>query len=158
MRMGKKDDWDDDWDDDVVVKKQVPEPEGLTTRKILWGLLGVALVAVVVGTIVSRDDYQFEESPPPILGMWTCDDPETPDLWVEFRPQFVIFGTGGTGTQKFRILGIEFERVGEVDRYNVFYRNLAGKEHNKEVVLMPSGNQMRFADQPAVTWSRYQGQ
>jgi len=158
MRTGKKDDWDDDWDEDVVVRKQLPEPEGLTTRKILWGLLGVALVAVVVGSVVSRDDFQFEESPSPILGMWTCDDPQMSDFWVEFRPQFVIFGTGGTGTQKFRILGIKFERVGEVERYKVFYRNLAGREHNKEVVLTPPGNRIRFADQPAVTWTHYEAQ
>jgi hypothetical protein len=157
MRMGKKDDWDDDWDDDVVVKKQPPEPGGLTTRKILWGLLGAALIAVVVGSVISRDKFEFEESPPPILGMWTCDDPETPDLWVEFRPQFVVFGTGGTGTQKFRILGIDFERVGDVERYNVYYRNLAGREHNKEFVLTPPGNRIRFADRPAVTWTRYEG-
>ena len=156
MRMRRKDDWDDDWDDDVVVKKKAPERQGLTTRKILWGLLGVALVAVLVGTIVSRDDYRFEESPPAILGMWTCDDPATPDLWVEFLPRTVVFGTGGTGTQKYRILGVTYERVGDVDRYTVYYRNLAGREHTLEVVLMPSGNQLRFADRPAVTWTRYQ--
>ena len=154
MRMGKKDDWDDDWDDDDV-KQKPPRPEILTTRRILWGLAAVALVAIAVGSVVSRDEYQFRESPSRLLGMWSCEDPERSDIWVEFRPEFVVFGTGGTGILKARILGIKFEQVGDVERYTVFYRDLAGKEHNKEVVLVPPGTSLRFSDEPGVDWTRF---
>lgn len=154
MRMGKKDDWDDDWDDDVV-KKKPPGPELLTTSRILWGLVAVFVVAVIVGSVVSRDEFQFEQSPSRLLGMWSCDDPERSDIWVEFRPEFIVFGTGGTGTLKARILGIKFEQVGEIERYTVFYRDLAGKEHIKEAVLTPAADKLRFAEEPGVDWTRF---
>ena len=150
MRMEKKDDWDA-----ADVKQKPPAPEILTTRRILWGLAAVALVAIAVGSVVSRDEYQFRESPSRLLGMWSCEDPERSDIWVEFRPEFVVFGTGGTGTLKARILGIKFEQVGDVERYTVFYRDLAGKEHNKEVVLAPPGTSLRFSDEPGVDWTRF---
>jgi hypothetical protein len=159
MRTGRRDkrddDWDDDWDDEVRVEEQPSDTNTLSTRTILWGLLLVAVVAVVIGSVVSRDEFQFEESPSRLLGTWICEDPGRSDLWVEFRPQFVIFGTGGTGSLKYRILGIKFEQVGEVERYTVFYRDLAGKEHNREVVVTPPGDSFRFADEPGVKWSRY---
>ena len=155
MRTGEKDDWDDDWEDEVVVGNQPPDEDLLTTRRILWGLVAVAIVAIVVGSVVSRDEFQFEESPSRLVGMWTCDDPEKSDIWVDFRRQFVVFGTGGTGTLKVRILGIKFEQVGELERYTFFVRDLAGKEYNREVVLMPPGNSLRFADEPGVTWTRF---
>ncbi len=150
MRIEKKDDWDA-----ADVKQNPPGPEILTTRRILWGLAAVALVAIAVGSVVSRDEYQFRESPSRLLGMWSCEDPERSDIWVEFRPEFVVFGTGGTGTLKARILGIKFEQVGDVERYTVFYRDLAGKEHNKEVVLAPPGTSLRFSDEPGVDWTRF---
>ncbi len=150
MRMEKKDDWDA-----ADVKQKPPGPEILTTRRILWGLAAVALVAIAVGSVVSRDEYQFRESPSRLLGMWSCEDPERSDIWVEFRPEFVVFGIGGTGMLKARILGIKFEQVGDVERYTVFYRDLAGKEHNKEVVLAPPGTSLRFSDEPGVDWTRF---
>lgn len=155
MRKGRNDDWDDDWDDDVV-EQRLPESEGLSTRKILWGLLGVVLIALVIGSLVSRDEYQFQESPPQLRGMWTCTDPEKSDIWVEFRREFIVFGTGGTGTLKVRILGFKFEQVGGLDRYTVFYRELSGKEYSKEIVMAPPGDTLRFAEDPGVDWARFE--
>jgi len=156
MRMRKTDDWDDDWDDDVVVKKKPPRPEVLTTRRILWGLAVVAIAAIVVGSLLSRDSFDFQEAPSRLVGMWTCVDPERSDLWVEFRGDFVIFGTGGTGTMKYRILGGNVEKVGEIERYKIFFRDLAGKEHNREILLAPPGNSLRFADEPKTNWTRFE--
>jgi hypothetical protein len=155
MRIRRKDDWDDDWDDEVVVKKKPPGPSLLTTRRILWGLAALAVAALLLGSVVSRDEFQFKETPTKLIGMWTCGDPEKSDFWVEFRPQFVIFGTGGTGTMKYRILGFKFEQVGELERYTVFYKDLAGKQHTREIVLPPSGDTLRFADEPGVNWTRF---
>jgi len=156
MRMRSKDEWNDDWDDeDVVVKKEPRGPGVLSTRRILWSLVAVAIVAVVVGSLVARDTFQFKEAPPQLLGMWTCSDPERSDLWLEFRREFVEFGTGGTGTVKYRILGVKFDQVGEISRYDVFYRDLAGKEHNREFLLAASNDTLRLADDPGTDWVRY---
>jgi hypothetical protein len=155
MRMRKTDDWDDDWDDDVVEKKP-PRPDVLTTRTILWGLVVAAIAAVVVGSLLSSDSFDFQEAPSRLVGMWTCADPERSDLWVEFRGDFVIFGTGGTGTMKYRIEGGNMEKVGEIERYKVFFRDLAGKEHNREILLAPPGTSLRFADDPKTSWKRFE--
>lgn len=157
MRIRRRDDWDDDWDDDdeIVVKKKSPGPGILSTRRILWGLAALAVVAVLVGSVVSRDEFQFEETPAELLGMWTCDDPDRSDLWVEFSPQFVTIATGGTGTIKYRVLGIQFDQVGEIAHYSIFLRDLAGKEHIREIMLRPPGDTLRFADEPRVSWKRF---
>jgi len=152
MRMRKT----DDWDDDVVVKKKPQRPDGLTTRRILWGLAVVAIAAVVLGSLLSKDAFDFQEAPSRLVGVWTCEDPERSDLWVEFRGDFVIFGTGGTGTMKYRILGGNVEKVGEIERYKIFFRDLAGKEHNREILLAPPGNSLRFADEPITSWTRFE--
>jgi len=157
MRIRRRDDWDDDWDDDdeIVVKKKAPKSEILTTRRILWGIAVLVVAVVLFGKVVSRDQYQFEKSPAELIGMWTCGDPDRSDLWVEFSPQFVTVATGGTGTIKFRILGVQFDQVGEAAHYTMFLRDLAGKEHSREVVLSPPGNTLRFTDEPRVTWERF---
>ena len=154
--MRKTDDWDDDWDDDVVVKKKPPRPDVLTTRRIFWGLAVVAIAAVVLGSLLSRDAFDFQGAPLRLVGVWTCADPERSDLWVEFRGDFVIFGTGGTGTMKYRILGGNMEKVGEIERYKIFFRDLAGKEHNREILLAPPGKSLRFADEPSTSWTRFE--
>ena len=157
MRMKRNDDWDDDWDEDevVVVKKKPQGPGVLNTRRILLGLAAVAVVAVIVGGLVSRDTFQFKEAPPQLLGMWTCNDPERSDLWLEFRREFVEFGTGGTGTMKYRILGVKFEQVGDIGSYDVFYRDLAGREHHREFLLASSSDTLRLADDPGTDWVRF---
>ena len=152
MRMRKT----DGWDDDVVVKKKPQRPDGLTTRRILWGLAVVAIAAVVLGSLLSRDAFDFQVAPSRLVGVWTCTDPERSDLWVEFRGDFVIFGTGGTGTMKYRILGGNVEKVGEIERYRIFLRDLAGKEHDREILLAPLGDSLRFADDPKTNWTRYE--
>jgi len=157
MRIRRRDDWDDDWDDDdeIVVKKKPPRRDILTTRRILWGIAVLVVAAVLFGSVVSRDQFQFEESPAELIGMWTCGDPDRSDLWLEFRPQFVTFATGGTGTIKYRILGVQFDQVGEAAHYTMFLRDLAGKEHSREILLAPPGDTLRFADEPRVNWERY---
>jgi hypothetical protein len=153
MKTRRQDDWDDDWDDEVRAPEP-SDPNGLTTGKIILGLAVVVLLAVIVGGIVSRETYQLEHSPSSIVGTWSCGDPQRSDLWVEFRPEFVVFGTGNTGTMKARIVGANSEQVGDFKSYTVFYRDLAGKVHNKEVILAPDGDSFRFADDPGVSWSR----
>lgn len=153
MRDRKRDDWDDDWDDVKVVKST--EPGLLSTRRILVGLAVIVVTVIVIGSLVTRNQYEFREVPPRLIGMWTCSDPERSDLWVEFRPGFVIFGTGGTGTVTHRIVGVNFDQVGGIGRYKVYYRDMAGKEFEREVLVAESGRVLRFADDPGTEWGRF---
>jgi hypothetical protein len=157
MRNRKHDDWDDDWDDDKPRKREKPKDDGgiLSTRRIVVGLVVIAVAAILIGSF-ARSEYDFSEVPAGLLGMWTCNDPDSSDLWVEFRRDSIVFGTGGTGTVTHRIVGVDFEHVGGIRRYKVFYRDLAGKEHMKEALLPESERTLRFTDFPGAEWVRYE--
>lgn len=152
MKNRRQEDWDD-WDDD---KPTTPEDPGMiTTPRILIGLVVVIVAALVIGGIVGRSDYQFEEVPEPLIGMWTCEDPERSDLWVEFKRNLITFGTGGTGDVTHRVVGVDHDQVGEINRYQIVYRDLAGRQHMREVLLSASGDSLRFADDANTTWMFY---
>jgi len=161
MSARRRDEWDDDdWDDDdeVVAKKvkRAPRGEGrLTTRRILIGLAVVAVAALVIGNILTREDMQLTEVPPLLVGTWTCVDPEHSDLWVEFRPEWVSFGTGGTGRNKCRVLGVNEDAMGEVRRFTVLYSDMARTEHFTELLVDASGDSLRFTDRPSLRYTRY---
>jgi hypothetical protein len=148
----REDDWDDDWDDDTPKK---PDGPGLiSTPRILVGLLLVIIAAVIIGGLVGRHPYEFDTVPEPLLGMWTCDDPVRSDLWVEFKNHLVTFGTGGTGNVTHRVLGVDHEEVGEISRYQIVYRDVAGKQHHRTIMLM-AGGVLRFADDAQTDWKYF---
>lgn len=159
MSARRRDDWDD-WDDDdeVVTKKVKPVPRGesrLTTRRILIGLAVVAVAALVIGNLLTREAMQLTEVPPLLVGTWTCVDPEHSDLWVEFRPEWVTFGTGGTGRNKCRVLGVNEDPMGEARRFTVLYSDMARTEHLTELLVDASGDSLRFTDRPNLRYTRY---
>jgi len=126
---------DDAWDD-LEQQKEEKRPRGvLTTPRILVGLAVLAVIAVVIG-------------------LWGCDDPARSDHYVEFRREFVIFGRGGTRTVKFRVSGIDVEKVGTVDGFTVRYSDLAGVKHRTSMLLDETGTVLRFNDEPSARWSR----
>jgi hypothetical protein len=152
MTARRRDEWDD-WDGEAEAGK--PAPGLLSTPRILIGLAAVVAIALVFGTLVRREPMQFSEVPAELIGTWTSDDPAASDLWVEFRRDSIIFGTGGTGKLKCRVVGIDTEEVGGLDRFVVRYRDMGGKNHFKEIRLNAAKNELWFTDQPGRRWSRY---
>jgi len=145
---------DDAWDD-LEEKNEKNRPPGvLTTPRILVGLAVLVVVAVVAAKIISYDPPDLTEMPPQLIGLWSCDDPAKSDHYVEFRHEFIIFGKGGTSDVKFRVSGIDVEKVGSADKFTVRYRDLAGIKHRTSMLLDESESVLRFDDQPAVQWSR----
>ncbi len=114
----------------------------------------LAVVAVVAARMISLDSPDVTEMPPQLLGLWSCDDPARSDHYVEFRREFVVFGRGGTSAVKFRVSGIDVEKVGTVDGFTVRYRDLAGVKHRTSMLLDESGTVLRFNDEPSVRWTR----
>lgn len=145
---------DDAWDDLEEQKEKKRPPGVLTTPRILVGLAVLAVIAVVTAKIISYDPPDLTEMPPQLIGLWGCDDPARSDHYVEFRRKFVVFGRGGTGTVKFRVSGIDVEKVGTVDGFTVRYRDLAGVKHRTSMLLDETGTVLRFNDEPSVRWTR----
>ena len=149
-------DYDDDWDDDELEQLEIEEEPGiLTTTRILVGLFGVILIAIVVARFVLIEKPEFAEVSPRLLGLWTTSHPKYTDRYVEFRKNTVIFGTGGTGVVKYKVLGMDTEKVGDVDRYTIFYRNLAGTKHEVNVFMEETGDVLRFTDAAEAHWIRW---
>ena len=145
---------DDEWDDFEEEIEEVRPPGILSTTRILVGLAVLMVVSVVAAKIIGYDPPDLSEVPPQLIGLWSCDDPDQSDHYVEFRREFIIFGTGGTGDLKCRVSGLDTEKTGNVDRFTVRYRDMAGIKHRISMLLDESGTVLLFTDQPSVRWSR----
>ena len=152
--MAKRYDDDDDWDDFEEFEEEV-EPGILTTTRILVALLVVFVVAIVAARLVLWEKPEFSELTPRLFGLWTTTYPEFNDRYVEFEKNRVIFGTGGTGVVKFKVSGMDVVKVGDIDHYTVFYRDLAGTRHSVDVFLDQPGKVLRFTDSADARWTRF---
>ncbi len=136
---------------------RVERPKGaITTPRILFVLALLVVVAVVVAKVVYREDMELRKVPPALTGVWTTDDQDLSDRFVEFRPDSVRLGTGGTGEVRFKVLGLNTEAVGEDRHFSIFCRDVAGKRFSMEVRLDGMGEELRFTDQPGVLWKRFE--
>jgi hypothetical protein len=148
--------YDDDWDDEEVEEVVIEDEPGiLTTTRILVGLLVVIIIAIVVARLVLFEKPEFAEVTPRLFGLWTTSHPEYSDRYVEFQKNTVIFGTGGTGVVKYKVYGMDTEKVGDIDRYTIFYRDLAGTKHEANVFMEEPGEILRFTDSAEVRWTRW---
>lgn len=145
---------DDDWDDFEEYEEEV-KPGILTTTRILVGLLVVFVVAIVAARIVLWEKPEFSELTPRLFGLWTTSSPEYSDRYVEFHRNRIIFGTGGTGVVKFNVSGMDAAKIGDIDHYTVFYRDLAGTRHAVDVLLDEPGEVLRFTDSAEARWTRF---
>jgi hypothetical protein len=151
--------YDDDWDDEELDELETEEGPGiLTTPRILVGLLVIILISIFVARFVLVEKPEFAEVTPRLFGLWTTAHPEYSDQYVEFKKNTVIFGTGGTGFVIYRVLGMDTEKVGDVDRYTIYYRDMAGRRHEANLFMEEPGEILRFTDQADVRWKRWREQ
>ena len=152
--MARREFDDDDWDDFEEYEEE-KEPGILTTTRILVGLLVVLVVAILVARLVLWEKPEFAELTPRLFGLWTTTHPDFNDEYVEFHKNMVIFGTGGTGVVKFGVSGMDVEKIGDIDHYTIFYRDLAGTRHIVDLFLEEPGQVLRFTDSAEARWTRF---
>jgi hypothetical protein len=158
MRIDEEwEDWDDlDDSGEVRQVRGSDEPEGfLTTRRIIVGLILLAVVAIIFGRFVVHEKPQMSEVPESLIGLWTCGDPERSDHYVEFRTHFIILGKGGPSDLKYRVQGADVEQVGDLRQYSIYYRDLAGTRHVDDLLLDEGGTTIRFTHEPQVFYSKF---
>jgi hypothetical protein len=150
--------YDADWDaqEELKALERKERPGVLTTTRILVALLVVIVAAILVARLVLWEEPEFAEVSPRLIGLWTTSHPEYNDRYVEFRKNFVIFGTGGTGEVKFKVLGMDAEKVGDIDHYTIHYRDLAGTKHRVRMFLDEAGEALRFTDSADARWIRWE--
>jgi hypothetical protein len=146
---------DDDWDD-LDEREEEEKPGLLTTTRILVALAVVVVVAIVVARFVTHEKPEFSEISPRLIGVWMTTQPEFNDQYVEFEKNRVIFGTGGTGEVKFKVSGMDTEKIGDIEKYTVFYSDLAGTKRFVSLFLDEPGEVLRFTDSAEARWTRYE--
>jgi hypothetical protein len=156
--MPRRYDDEDDWDDLEEFEEEEREPGILTTTRILVGLLVVVVVAIVVARLVFWENPEYSEVSPRLFGLWTTSHPEVNDQYIEFRSNTVTFGTGGTGVVKYKVYGMDVDEVGDLTKYTIFYRDLAGTDHTVDVVLDAPGQELWFTDSADARWTRFEMQ
>lgn len=146
--------YDEDDRDDFEEYEEEVEPGILTTTRVLVGLLVVVIVAIVTARLMMWEKPEFSEVSPRLIGLWTTTHPEFNDQYVEFEQNRVIFGTGGTGEVKFIVSGMNTEKVGDADHFEVFYRDLAGTKHSVNLFMLEGVDVIRFTDRAEARWTR----
>ncbi len=76
----------DDWDDSEAMTSE-KGPGLLSTPRILAALAVVVVVALVIGGVVKKEDLQFNEVPPRLMGLWTCSDRGEIGLFCRFQTE-----------------------------------------------------------------------
>jgi len=148
--------YEEDWEDEDLEELEIAEEPGLlTTTRILVGLLVVVIVTIVVARLLLFDKPEFAEVTPRLFGLWTTSHPEYTDRYVEFRKNEVVFGTGGTGVVKYKVYGMNTDKVGDIDRYTILYRDLAGTKREVNVFMEETGDILRFTDAAEARWIRW---
>jgi hypothetical protein len=54
------------------------------------------------------------------------------------------------------VVGLNSERIGEVDHHTVHYRDMARRKHVMEILLDGSGTEIRLTNEPGVIWRKYE--
>jgi len=136
----------------AAAARERPKTAAVTKPRIVAVL--AVLVVVVVVWVVNRERFEFNEVPSSLIGLWTTDDQEKSDQFVEFKPETIRLGTGGTSDVRFKVLGLNAETIGGVEHLTLYYRDLAGTRHAMEMLLDEAGEELRFMDQPRAVWTR----
>jgi hypothetical protein len=141
---------------EVVAAHKDEGSKGMNTRRILLILLGLAVVALVVGGLLYRQDFDSKTVPTKLVGLWTTADPNYSDRYLTLQPDTITFGTGNTSAIRYSIIGVVKQDTGEAETYQIHFRGVGGPKFSREIVLASSGDQLFFSSQPEVLWSRFQ--
>lgn len=139
--------------DDIRRAAARQQPQRMLTKPRIIAVLAV-LVAVVLVWVVNREPFDLEKVPSSLIGLWTTDDQELSDRFVEFRPGTLRLGTGGTSDVRFNVLGLDAETIGGVRHLTLFYRDLAGTRHAMEMLLDEADEELRLMDHPGAVWTK----
>jgi len=140
---------------EVVAAHEDVDPKGMSTRRILLILLGLAVVAVVAGRLLYQQGFDSKTVPTELVGLWTTADPSYSDRYLELQPDSITFGTGGTSSIKYSIIGVVRQEAGEGEAYEIHFRGVDGSKFSREIVLAGSGDKLFFRSQPEVVWTPF---
>jgi len=145
-------------DRDVVVAvaaRPVEKDRRPATRMILIVTAVVVILAAALGAWFSREDTGSKTVPPQLVGTWTTTHPEYSDRYLVLTSDSITFGTGGTSTVRYSIIGVAVDGNDDNKYFVVHFRDAGGAKFRREIVLGDSGQKLHFKSQPGVVWTRF---
>ena len=127
------------------------EPTPIARRILIWAAV-VAVGLLLLSVLLDRPVYDLKTVPDALAGKYTCDLPEYSDRYLVLRPSSITFSTGGTSFIKYAILGADREEVEGVEFLILHFRDVAGTEFSRRIMVDPSGSRFHFTSQPRVVW------
>ena len=116
----------------------------------------VLIVGVSVACLLAGGCHRGHTTVPQVLlGVWTSSSPEYGDRYIEIRPDTIIFGTGGTNSKRYRILGCERSKTREGLLYTLEFVGTSSGPFRRPLYYLPVGRgRLRFKNEPSVVWDR----
>ncbi len=53
------------------------------------------------------------------------------------------------------MIGVNVEEIGDVTKYTAHYRDMARNKIVRQILLDPSGEELRFTDESNLRWARF---
>ena len=154
--MNREEDREEDRDVTVAVAAHaVEEGRRPATRMILIWAVVVVILAAALGAWFSREDTGSKTVPPQLVGTWTTAHPEYSDRYLVLTSDSITFGTGGTSTVRYSIIGVAVDGNDNNKYFVVHFRGAGGAKFRREIVLGDSGQKLHFKSQPSVVWTRF---
>ena len=154
--MNREEDREEDRDVTVAVAAHaVEEGRRPATRMILIWAVVVVILAAALGAWFSREDTGSKTVPPQLVGTWTTAHPEYSDRYLVLTSASITFGTGGTSTVRYSIIGVAVDGNDDHNYFVVHFRGAGGAKFRREIVLGDSGQKLHFKSQPSVVWTRF---
>ena len=142
-------------ENNVIVEVPAHEPEpALTLRRVLICVAAIFVFVLVVGGLLDRPNLDSKTVPESLVGEWTSDHPEYSDRYLKMTSKSITFGIGGTSFIKYNVIGIEEKQVDGVKMLILHFRDPAGTNFERTIVVESPGARMYFESQPAVIWQR----
>jgi len=125
-------------------------------RKVLVAAGVVAILAIVAWALLTREDTGSKSVSPALIGLWTSSHAEYSDRTLVLKSDSITFGTGGSNSVLYSIIGVvEQEEDDHTKYYVVHFRGVDGAKFRREIVLVDNGQSLFFRSQPDVVWTRF---
>jgi hypothetical protein len=120
-----------------------------------WMRAAVVLGVVIACVTSPGCRRRGHEVPEVLLGVWTSSSPGYSDRYIDIRPDAIIFGTGGTTSRGYRILGCERRVTPDGPLYILEFTGVSSGPYRRPLYYISKGRgQLKFKNEPAVTWVR----
>ena len=139
----------------VPMHPEEEENKPSVVRRVLLVIGVISIVAIISWALLTREDTGFKSVPPALIGLWTSSHAEYSDRTLVLKSDSITFGTGGTESVLYSIIGVVEQKEDHITYYVVHFSGVDGAKFRREIVLGDHGQSLFFRSQPHVVWTKF---